>query len=154
VVESVLIRLATVDDIPRILQLYDELIITTSKVESNKELSLKDYQRTLGEICSIPGYELLVAEDKGEILGTMVLLILPNLTHRASPWAMVENLIVDPNQQRRQLGRQLMKYAISRAKDEGCYKIILNSNKKRRGAHKFYQALGFEASSHGFSIYF
>jgi len=152
--ESIIIRLATVNDLPRILQLYDELVITTSRIESDKILSLEDYQRTLNEIYRIPGYELLVAEDKGRFLGTMVLLIMPNLTHHASPWALVENLIIDPKQQRRNIGRKLMEYAISRAKDEGCYKIILNSNKKRRGAHKFYRSLGFEASSHGFSIYF
>ena len=152
--ESIIIRLATVNDLPRILQLYDELVITTSRIEFDKILSLEDYQRTFNKIYSIPGYELLVAEDKERILGTVVLLIMPNLTHRASPWALVENLIVDPKQQRRNIGRKLMEYAIHRAKDEGCYKIILNSSKRRRGAHKFYRSLGFEASSHGFSIYF
>ena len=152
--ESIIIRLATVNDIPRILQLYNELVITSSGIESDKKPSLEDYQKTLDEISSIPGYELLVAEDKDGILGTMVLLIMPNLTHRASPWALVENLIIDSKQQRRNIGRKIMEYAIHRAKDEGCYKIILNSNKRRRGAHKFYRSLGFEAISHGFSIYF
>jgi predicted N-acetyltransferase YhbS len=152
--ESANIRLVTVEDIPRILQLYDELIITTSKVESSKAPLLEDYQRTFSDICSVPGYELLVAEDKGEIVGTMILLIAPNLAHRASPWALVENLTVDPKQRRQQLGRQLIEHAINRAKEAGCYKIILNSNKKRRGAHKFYRSLGFQESSHGFSIYF
>jgi len=127
--------LVTVEDIPRILQLYDEFTITTSKIASSKEPSLDDYQRTFSEICSTPGYKFLVAEDKGEIVGTMILLILSNLTHRASPWALVENLIVDPKQQRKQLGTQLIEHAMRRAKEAGCYKIIRNSNKKRRGAH-------------------
>ena len=152
--ESVIIRLATVNDIPHILKLYNELIITISRIESDKQPSLKDYQKAFNEISSIPGYELLVAEDKDWILGTLVLLIMPNLAHCASPWALVENIIVDPKEQRRNVGRKLMEYAIRRAKDEGCYKIILNSNKRRRNAHKFYRALGFEASAHGFSIYF
>jgi len=152
--ESITIRLATANDIPRILELYNELAITTSGVESHKNPLLKDYERTLIEIRSIPGYQLLVAEDKDEILGTMVFLVVPNLAHQASPWALVENLIIDPKQQRRNIGRKLMEHVINRAKDEGCYKIILNSNKRRRGAHKFYRSLGFEATSHGFSIYF
>ena len=152
--ESIVIRLATIIDLPRILQLYDELVITTSKIESNKIPLLEDYQRTLNEIDSIPGYELLIAENKEEILGTVALLIMPNLSHHASPWALVENLIVDPNQRGKNIGRKLMEYSIYRAKEAGCYKIILNSNKVRRGAHKFYRALGFEASAYGFSIYF
>jgi len=152
--ESVNIRMVTAEDIPHVLRLYDKLTITTSEVESSKEPSLDDYLRTFGEICSTPGYKLLVAEEKGDIVGTMILLIVPNIAHRVSPWALVENLIVDPKQQRKQLGKQLIEYAICRAKEAGCYKIVLNSNKKRRGAHKFYRSLGFEASSHGFSIYF
>jgi GNAT superfamily N-acetyltransferase len=123
-------------------------------MESDKESSLADYQRTLNEINTITGYELLVAEENNEILGSMVLLIMPNLSHHASPWALVENLIIDPKQRRRNVGRKLMEYAIRRAREQGCYKIILNSNKKRRGAHKFYRSLGFEASAYGFSFYF
>ena len=152
--ESIIIRLATANDIPRILELYNELAITTSEVESNKEPSLRDYKRTLNEIRSIPGYQLLVAEDKGEILGTMVFIIVPNLAHKNCPWAIVEYLIIDQRYQRQNVGRQLMKYAIAEAKKAGCYKIVLSSNKKRKVAHRFYRSLGFEASSHGFSIYF
>ena len=149
-----IIRLAKVNDIPRIIQLYDELVITTSRIESDKKPSLVDYQETLNEINTIPGYELLIAEENDEVIGSMVLLIMPNLSHRASPWALVENMIIDPKQQRRNVGRKLMEYAVRRAKDKGCYRIILNSSKKRRGAHKFYRSLGFEASAYGFSLYF
>ena len=149
-----IIRLSNVNDIPRIIQLYDELVITTSMTESDKKPSLVDYQKTLNEIDTIPGYELLIAEENDEIVGSMVLLIMPNLSHRASPWALVENMIIDPKQQRRNVGRKLMEYAVRRAKDKGCYRIILNSNKKRRRAHKFYRSLGFEASAYGFSLYF
>ena len=153
-VKPVTIRLATSDDIPQLFQLYDELVITTTGVESSKEPSLEDYQKTLAEISLVPGYEVLVAVDQGEVVGSIVLLIMPNLTHHASPWALVENMIIDSKKRGQQLGRQLIEYAIRRAKEAGCYTIILNSNKKRRSAHKFYRSLGFEAVSHGFSIYF
>ena len=153
-IEPIRIRTADTKDIPRILELYKELTITTSKIESTKNPSLEEYQKTLDVINSIPGYDLLVAEDQDGILGSVVLLIVPNLAHRASPWALVENLIIDPKKQRRNTGKKLMKYAMNRARDEGCYKLILNSNKIREGAHKFYRSLGFESSSYGFSIYF
>jgi GNAT superfamily N-acetyltransferase len=153
-IELIRIRSAVTKDIPRILELYDELTITTSYLESAKNPSLEEYQKTLDVINSIPGYDLLVAEDQDGILGSVVLLIMPNLAHRASPWALVENLIIDSKQQRQNIGKKLMEYAINRARDKGCYKLILNSNKIRKGAHKFYQSLGFELSSYGFSIYF
>ena len=153
-IEQIIIRLATTEDIPRILELYEELTITTSNVESTKNPSLEDYKKTLKTINSIPGYELLIAESKDGIVGSVTLLIMPSLVHRASPWALVENMIIDPKQQRRNIGKKLMEYAIDRAKNEGCYKLILNSNKRRKGAHRFYRSLGFESSSYGFSIYY
>jgi len=102
----------------------------------------------------MPGHELLVAEEDGMVVGTMVLLIVPNLSHGALPWALVENIVVDQRYRRKGLGKLLMEYAIARSKEAGCYKLVLNSNKKRREAHRFYSSLGFKASAHGFRMYF
>jgi len=80
-----IIRLATEEDIPRILELYCELAITTSQVELSRSPSPDDYRRVFAEICAASGHELLVAEYQGEVVGNMVLLILPNLSHGACP---------------------------------------------------------------------
>ena len=149
-----MIRQATEEDIPRILELYRELAITTSEVELSWSPSLDDYRRVLAEICAAPGHELLVAEDQGQVVGTMVLLIVPNLSHGACPWALVENLVIGHGNRRRGLGRLLMDYAIARARDAGCYRIVLSSDKRRREAHRFYRSLGFQASAHGFRLHF
>ena len=149
-----IVRAATEGDISRILELYRQLAITTSQAEQHQNPSLDDYQRVFAEIGTFPGHELLVAEDEGEVVGTMVLLIVPNLSHSALPWALVENLVVDQRYQRRGTGRLLMDYAIARAKEAGCFKVVLSSDKRRREAHQFYHSLGFEASAHGFRLYF
>ena len=148
------VRLAAEEDIPRILKLYRQLVLTTSQVELGKSPSLDDYQRVFAEICTFPGHELLVAEDEGEVVGTMVLLIVPNLSHSALPWALVENIVVGKRYRRRGIGRLLMGYAVARAKETGCYKIVLSSNKRHEEAHKLYRSLGFQASAHGFRLYF
>jgi GNAT superfamily N-acetyltransferase len=103
---------------------------------------------------SVPGYSLLVAEEDGEILGTTVLAILPGLAHGVSPFAVVEYVVVDEKARRRGIGKLLMEYVIAQAKEAGCYKIMLTSDKKREPAHRFYESLGFEASAHGFRLYF
>jgi len=149
-----IIRAATEEDIPRILELYRELAITTSEAERGLAPSQDDYQRVFAEISTMPGHELLVAEEKGEVVGSVVLLIVSNLSHGALPWALVENLVVDQRYRRQGLGRLLMEYAIARSKKAGCYKLVLNSNKERREAHRFYSSLGFKASAHGFRFYF
>jgi L-amino acid N-acyltransferase YncA len=150
----VTIRRATEEDIPRILELYRELAITTSQAELSRSPSPGDYRRAFAEICDAPGHELLVAERQGEVVGTMVLLIVPNLSHGACPWALVENLVIAHGQRRRGLGKLLMDYAIARAEEAGCYRIVLSSDKRRREAHRFYRSLDFEPSAHGFRLYF
>jgi len=148
------VRLATEGDIPRILELYRQLVITTSPAEQRRSPSLDDWRRVFAEINASPGHELLVAEEEGEVVGTMVLLIVPNLSHSVLPWALVENVVVDQKYRHQGIGKMLMNYAIARAKEAGCYRLGLSSDKRRKEAHQFYRSLGFEASAHGFRLYF
>ena len=142
-----IVRPANEQDMPRILELYEEL------TGGQHYLSPDDTQTVFVEIVSMPGHELLVAEEDGEVVGTMVLLIVPNLSHGARPWAIVENMVVDGRYLRKGIGRLLMEYAIAHARQAGCYKVQLLSNKKRHEAHQFYRSLGLEASAHGFRLY-
>lgn len=148
------IRAATDNDIPRILELYRQLDINASKGDLDDNPINIEWQSAFAQIKAMPGHELLVAEEDGEVVGTTVLLIIPNLSHNASPWAEVENVVVDRKHRRQGIGKQLMEYAVARARQAGCHKIQLSSNKKRRGAHSFYGELGFSASAQGFRLYF
>jgi len=141
------VRLAVEQDIPRILELYEEL------TSERHDLTLHETEPVFTEISSMPGHELLVAEEDGVVVGSMVLLIVPNFSHGALPWAIVENLVVDPTHRRRGIGRLLTEHAIARAREEGCYKVQLLSGTKRREAHWFYKRLGFKRSAYGFRMY-
>jgi GNAT superfamily N-acetyltransferase len=45
-----------------------------------------------------------------------------------------------------------MQTAIARARELGCYRVQLTSNKERPEAHRFYAALGFDPSHEGFKL--
>ena len=47
-----------------------------------------------------------------------------------------------------------MEYAIIQAREAGCYKIVLSSDKRRHEAHEFYRSLGFEDFALSFRLYF
>jgi len=149
-----IIRLATETDIPRILELYQELNTTPYQTRHDRIPSMEDCRRVFSEISEIPGHELVVAEESGNVIGTLVLLIVPNLSHGALPWALVENMVVTRSYRHRGVGKSLMEYALQRARNAGCYKTTLSSNKKRRGAHRFYLSVGFESLAVGFRRYF
>ena len=84
----------------------------------------------------------------------MVLLFVPNLSHAASPWALVENLVVESGWRNRGIGRMLLDHVVARAREYGCNRIQLCSDQRRGEAHRLYTAAGFEASAHGFRIWF
>ncbi len=148
------IRLATEEDVPRILDLYRELTISFSQVEMSRSPSPDDYRKAFAEICADPRHELFVAEYQGEVVGTVVLLIVPNLSHSATPWALVENLIVGQKHRGMGLGKMLLEHVIARAKEKGCHRIELCSDRRREEAHRLYRSVGFEALAYGFRIYF
>jgi GNAT superfamily N-acetyltransferase len=45
-----------------------------------------------------------------------------------------------------------MHSAIARARELGCYRVQLTSNKARPEAHRFYAAMGFDRSHEGFKL--
>jgi GNAT superfamily N-acetyltransferase len=146
-----LVRLATEKDIPRILELYRQLSFNPTE---HRSPSVAECQQVFQKMSTLPGYELLVAEEDGKVVGSTVLAILPGFAHGTSPFAVVEYVVVDEKHRSRGIGKLLMAYVIARAKKAGCYKIMLTSDKRRKQAHEFYRSLGFEASAHGFRLYF
>jgi ribosomal protein S18 acetylase RimI-like enzyme len=104
-------------------------------------------------IAAQPGRELLVSEVDGRVVGTVDVLIVPNLTHGGTPWGAVENVVVDQESRGVGVGRSLMDEAVRRCVDAGCYKVQLLSNKRRTQAHEFYRSIGFEAVAEGFRRY-
>ena len=148
------IRLAKESDLPRILELYHELSMITTESEQHSSTSWDDYRRVFAEISNNPRRELLVAEYEGEVVGTVALFIIPNLSHGATPYALVENLVVNHKYRRKGIGKKLMEYTIVRAKQEGCHRIELCSDKRRKEAHRLYRSVGFEPSAYGFRIWF
>jgi N-acetylglutamate synthase-like GNAT family acetyltransferase len=141
------IRQAKEQDIPRILELYEEL------TEEKQDVPPETIQRVFNQIIRLPNQQFLVAEKEGLVVGTLFLQITPNLSHDARPWAVLENIVVDRRYHGHGFGRLLIESALSTCREASCYKVQLLSSNKRKGAHQFYRSLGFEESAVGFRIY-
>lgn len=142
---SLIIREAERDDLPGVLALYAQ-----PDLDDDAVLPLYDAERLFARFARYPDYTLYVAEQDGRIVGTFALLIMDNLGHLGAPSAIVEDVAVGPVLQGRGVGRAMMRFAMTRATEKHCYKIVLSSNAKRERAHSFYESLGFER--HGFSF--
>ena len=147
------VRNATENDIPQILELYQQLAMNPEELESVRE-EPEFSQEVFREMSEREGYYLLVAEVDGVVVGTTVLAILPGLAHGISRWGVVEFMVVDETLRSQGIGQALIDHAAELAKEAGCYKIMLGSNKKRIDAHRFYRKAGYTATHEGFTRYF
>ncbi len=145
------IRLATAKDLPRLVHLLDQLSLDAPNEQPSPPLPAA-YHAALNDILADGRQQLLVLEDGATVMGTLTLIIVPNLTHQGRPYALVENVVVEESRRGDGYGERLMQRAIEEARRAGCYKLSLTSNKRRPEAHRFYRRLGLEATSEGFRI--
>jgi GNAT superfamily N-acetyltransferase len=143
------VRGATIEDISGLCALLVQL-----PVDSPGDVPIERAREVLPAILAQDARLLLVACDGERIVGTADVIVLPNLTHAGRPYANVENVVVDASRRGQGIGRALMEAAIAHARAHGCYKISLTSNLARTEAHRLYESLGFEASAHGYRLYF
>ena len=97
-------------------------------------------------ILASPHLDLLVLDVNGELLATTYLNVIPNLTRLASPYAVIENVVVDARHRGHGLGKQIMAHTLDRAWKAGCYKAMLMTGSRRESTHAFYGACGLSGN--------
>jgi GNAT superfamily N-acetyltransferase len=110
-------------------------------------------RRAIRAVSQRPDEALFVAVEEGRIVGTNHVLIFRHLGRALRPAAIIENMVVDSGRRGAGIGEALMDAALDVARRKGCYKLSLTSNRKRRGAHRFYENFGMNRSHHGYTIY-
>ena len=143
------IRTATAADLPRLIELLAQL--RPDEPEAEDPSRVEDYARVFARMTA-QGQRVLVAEDDGRIAGALVLAIIENITRKGTPYAIIENVVVDEAARGRRHGEALIEQAIAEARRAGCYKVSLTSNKRRGDAHRFYERLGFVQTHEAFRI--
>lgn len=154
IAETLAIRRAKKADLAEIVGLMKILTLKVSQAESGKAPSLSDYERIFEQIERDPNRRLFVAEVDGRVVGAADLLIMPNLSHNGLPWAWIENVIVAEDLRRKGIARKLVERLVQTARESGCYKIGLSSDRRRAAAHRLYESVGFDQYGLGFRIYF
>lgn len=142
---NVVVREAVESDLAAVLRTY-----ANSGIDGNSSFDLEEAQKHFNRFRLYPSYRLFVALVEGEIAGAYSLLIMDNLAKRGAKSAIIEDVAVLPDQQRRGVGRTMMQHAMEHCRIAGCYKLALSSNLNRESAHSFYESFGFER--HGFSF--
>src|SRR4051794_13376223 len=99
-----------------------------------------------------PNQLLAVAERDGQIVGVLQLSFIPGLTRRGMWRSQIEGVRVAAAERGGGIGRALIEWTIEESRERGCGLVQLTSDKRRSGAHAFYEALGFQAAHEGYKL--
>jgi len=105
------------------------------------------------ELCADEKVSIFAVESEDELLASCVVVVTPNLTRGARPYALIENVVTHSQHRRQGLGRAVIRAALDHCWDRDCYKVMLLSGSSNESAHAFYASLGFDrAAKQGFVV--
>jgi len=148
---EMLFRLATQDDLSVIVRMLadDELGSQRERYENPLPSA---YYEAFEQINKDANHELIVAEQNGEVIGTLHLMFLPSLSFQGGLRAQIESVRVSQSQRGLGIGSTMMQWAVERAKTRGAHIVQLTTHASRADAHRFYERLGFKGSHMGMKL--
>ena len=95
-------------------------------------------QKLYGWVTNNKDDELLVAEDKGKVIGFIM-----SIFHNPTRIAIIDNLYVAEEYRRRGIGKDLVKECLKRLKERGLRYIYVTVKKDNKAAIEFFKSLEF-----------
>ncbi|WP_299095109.1 GNAT family N-acetyltransferase [uncultured Metabacillus sp.] len=137
------IREATINDVPELASLMDQLGYPTS---------VDTFKLRFSAITGNQNYHTLVAELDRKVVG-MAGLCSGLFYEYDGSYVRIVAFVVHTNHRRKGIGKKLIQEAECWAKEQGAIAIGLNSGKReeRKNAHQFYINMGYKEKSTGFS---
>lgn len=144
-------RMATIEDVKDIVALLadDELGKTRERLSDTVDA---EYIRSFKDIDAQTGNQILLAVEGGAIIGCLQLTFIPTLAIGGMKRAQIEGVRVYKSHQKKGIGRALFEEAIRLSKENDCGLVQLMTDKRRSGAHAFYERLGFEITHEGMKL--
>jgi GNAT superfamily N-acetyltransferase len=138
--------------VPAIVRLLADDPLGSTRETANGDQIPDAYWRAFQAIDADPHQLLMVAEADGQIVGTLQLTFIPSLTHTGGERAQIEGVRVAARHRGRGLGREMVLWAIERARARGCRLVQLTTDKRRPEAVRFYESLGFRPTHVGMKL--
>jgi len=135
------IRKATLNDVDALYILYMKHL-TQHPPEQPQDI--KKCVELLSVLIANPDYHLLVGESDGEVVSSVTIVVIRNLTHGLRPYSLIENVVTHSDFRNKGYASAMMKKAEEIAKENNCYKIMLMTGSKMESTLKFYERCGFD----------
>jgi ribosomal protein S18 acetylase RimI-like enzyme len=130
-------RLATAQDLPGLLALYQELRPhdpPLSDIRAAQQLQL---------ILQNPLQHIVVADTNQQLTATAMLVLAHNLAYAGRPFGVIEHVVTAHAFRGQGLAKSVLQHCLDLAWAADCAKVMLLSGAARPQAHALYQSLGF-----------
>ena len=142
-----MIRKATHNDIPRILELLSQ--VNDVHAEGRPDFFIKGKRKyneeDLLKIINDDTTPVFVCEENDDIKG-YAFCVIQDLSRcdnlRPDKSLYIDDICVDENYRRHGVGKKLYEHVVQFAKEEKCFNITLNVWAKNPGAQAFYESMG------------
>ena len=144
-------RNAVREDLECIVEMLADDVLGKERERFEQPLP-NSYIQAFEAIEADPNNELIVACLDDEIVGVQQITFTPHIARQGSWRATIEGVRTAASVRGKGIGRQMISWAIERAKERGCRMVQLTSDKQREDALRFYGQLGFEATHEGLKL--
>ena len=124
--------------------LQNGFLQTLDSLRQTSNMDKKIAEKIFDKINSNPDQIVVVAVIEGKIVGSTTLLIETKFIHNGGKIGHIEDVVVDKEYQRKGIGEKIIMYLLRYAKEQGCYKTILDC---ADDVKPFYEKLGFKHNS-------
>ena len=143
--DAVLIRMATEEDLPAMLDIYNDIIVNTTAVYDYQPHTL-EMRRQWWNAKQQQGFPVFAAEENGSILGFSS--IGPFRAWAAYEYSVENSVYVAASQRGKGIGKLLIPPLIETAKEMGLHTILAGIDASNESSLKLHQHFGFEEVAH------
>lgn len=129
-------------DLDSLLSLYSHLHDSDDPPPGRPEL-----EAVWAEALANPKCAYFGGFGNGELVSSCTILVVPNLTRGARPYALIENVVTHRDHRSKGFGRALLARALEFAWSHRCYKVMLMTGRKDEATRHFYQGAGFDGEA-------
>ena len=117
---------------------YLDLLSQLTEVNKNN-ISFEKFSNFIDKLGE--NHKIIIIINNNKIIATGTLLIENKIIHSISKVGHIEDIVVDSNSKGLGIGKQIVTYLTNLAKENNCYKVILNCSDYNIG---FYQKCGYQ----------
>ena len=121
--------------------LFNGFLTSLDSLRQASDIEKNTAEKIFEKINNNPDHIIAVAEKDQKVVGSATLLLETKFIHNGGVVGHIEDVVVDKNFQGQKIGEKIIKYLLDVAKNQGCYKTILDCTDEVK---PFYEKLGFK----------